>query len=157
MIRSILGSFGILVALWATLFSSWASEVKVRELDLVTARGTHAFTVELAETPEARGKGLMYRKSLPENHGMLFIFERTRDQLFWMKNTPLPLDIIFLTDDWRVHHVHENAEPFSESVISSRGPVRYVVEFEAGMATRTGLSRGDQFRLGVEVFEVPTR
>lgn len=140
--------FSFVICLASGFNSAIAENLPTATVGVKTDRGHFEFSVEIASTPEARAQGLMNRASLPKNHGMLFVFERSEDQYFWMKNTPLPLDIIFLRDTGTVRHIHHHATPFSEKVIYSRGPARYVLEFEAGTAHRIGLSVGDQVDLG---------
>lgn len=114
-------------------------------LTIEGAQGKKAvFTVELAITDEQRMQGLMHRKSMPEDHGMLFDFGETRPVMMWMKNTNLPLDMLFLDERGVVRHIKQGAVPFSESLISSGGPVRYVLELNAGTVKRLGLAIGNR-------------
>jgi uncharacterized protein len=114
-------------------------------LTIQTARGeTRSFTVELAITEEQREHGLMFRKSMPPDHGMLFTFEKSRSVMMWMENTPLPLDMLFLDDAGTITHIQENAVPYSKAIISSGGPVKYVVELNGGLARKLGLGVGDR-------------
>lgn len=99
--------------------------------------------VELALTEAQREQGLMFRRSIGENEGMLFDFGETRMVYMWMKNTVLPLDMLFLDPAGKVVHIHENAVPFSETIIPSVEPVRYVLEVGAGTVRRLNLSKGD--------------
>jgi len=96
-------------------------------------------TVELAITPAERSRGLMFRKHLGENDGMLFLFEREQPQSFWMRNTYIPLDMIFIRDDMTVLGVVENAEPETETSRNVPGSSRYVLEVNAGFARKHGL------------------
>lgn len=111
-----------------------------------TGKGPVSFSVELALTPETRATGLMHRQSMPADHGMLFRFDRTRQVLMWMKNTPLPLDMVFIDARGRVSGVAADTTPFSETIIASPGPVRYVLELNAGTAMQMGISVGDMVR-----------
>lgn len=111
-----------------------------------TGYGPVEFSVELALTPADRSTGLMNRQSMPETHGMLFRFERTRQVLMWMKNTPLPLDMVFINEEGVVAGIAADTTPFSEAIIPSPGPVRYVLELNAGTAARTGIRAGDKVR-----------
>jgi uncharacterized membrane protein (UPF0127 family) len=104
------------------------------------------FTVELALTPENRATGLMDRQSMAADHGMLFRFDQTRDVLMWMKNTPLSLDMLFIAENGRIARIAENTVPFSETIIPSGSPVRYVLELNAGTAAKTGVAVGDRVR-----------
>lgn len=102
----------------------------------------HAFTVELAVSDAERMQGLMYRKTMPDNHGMLFDFGSERLVTMWMKNTVLALDMLFIDAHGVVRTVRENTVPFSEEIISSGANVRYVLEINAGLARRLGLRPG---------------
>jgi uncharacterized membrane protein (UPF0127 family) len=106
--------------------------------------------VELALTPADRATGLMNRQSMPATHGMLFRFDRTRQVLMWMKNTPLSLDMVFIGEDGWWRESPRNTTPFSEAVIPSPGPVRYVLELNAGLlrARNTRRRQGSPPRWG---------
>lgn len=113
-------------------------------LSIASRKGqTHKFTVELALTPPQLELGLMYRDSMPADHGMLFDFGTPRPVMMWMKNTKLPLDMLFLDQKGVVTHIQENAVPYSEAIISSGGPVAYVIELNAGIVRKLGLAVGD--------------
>ncbi len=99
-------------------------------------------TAELAQTPEQRAMGLMGRKCLPMNHGMLFVFERPDRQCFWMKNTPLPLTIAFIDDAGRVVNFADMT-PFSEDSHCAAQPVRFALEMEQGWFKKRGVLVGD--------------
>ncbi len=117
------------------------------EIRPATGRGgTHRFTVEIAVTPAARARGLMGRRSLAENHGMLFVFPRPGTVAFWMKNTPLPLDMIFISDDGTIRRIHENARPFDLTPIPAGPDVLLVLELAGGTARRAGIAEGDVVR-----------
>jgi uncharacterized membrane protein (UPF0127 family) len=95
-----------------------------------------SIAIEIADTPEAQMKGLMGRKNLDDNSGMLFVFEHLEPQKFWMKNTRVPLDIIFVGEDGCIVNIVESAPPLSNQRYRSKGPVKYVVEVRAGFAKR---------------------
>jgi uncharacterized protein len=116
------------------------------KLELVTASGVHVFSVELANDPAEREKGLMYRRFLPPDRGMLFDFAREEPVMFWMKNTFIPLDMIFISRVGRVTRISPDAEPLSERLIPSGGPCWAVLEVNAGVAARIGLKPGDTVR-----------
>jgi len=101
-----------------------------------------SITIEVADTPEARIKGLMERWSLPELHGMLFIFDYPEIQGFWMHNTPLSLDMIFVDENRRILNIAESTMPMSKQTYTSRGPAKYVVEVRAGFSKRHGIEEG---------------
>lgn len=99
-------------------------------------------TVEVVETNEARQRGLMYRKHLAPDAGMLFIFEGEEHHTFWMHNTLIPLDMIFIKADWTVLGVVENATPLTDTLRSVPGDSQYVLEVNAGFSRRHGLQPG---------------
>ena len=103
-----------------------------------------AVRVELADTPRSQAVGLMYRKELPEDHGMLFRFDDDSDHGFWMKNTPLPLDMIFISKDGVVVGIVENTVPYSLDLRRAGTPSRLVLEVNAGFADRHGIAVGDR-------------
>ena len=113
-------------------------------LEIVSKTGVHVFSVEVVDTPEDRARGLMYRKELPEGQGMLFDFQQDQDVGFWMKNTYVSLDMIFIRGDGRILRIAENTVPLSENLIPSGGPVRGVLEVVAGTAKKLGIAAGDQ-------------
>ena len=98
--------------------------------------------VEVVQTSEERQRGLMYRKHLDPDAGMLFLFEQPQQLTFWMHNTLIPLDIIFITADWKVLGIVENATPLTDSTRSVPGNSQYVLEVNAGYARRHGLGQG---------------
>lgn len=104
------------------------------------------FGVELALTPAEQSKGLMYRTVLPENAGMLFYFGANQPRSFWMRNTLIPLDIIFIKLDGTIHHIHENAIPKDETPISSLGSVGAVLEINGGLSRKLGIQPGDKIK-----------
>lgn len=115
------------------------------KVKLITPRGS--IYVEVADTEEERQTGLMYRKELSEGHGMLFKFE-TNDSAgcFWMKNTYVPLDMVWLDDKKQVISIHENATPLSEKPICPKQNGAYVIEVNAGEARRLGVAEGVTIR-----------
>ena len=108
------------------------------------AGNRYVFEVELALTPQQQGQGLMFRQSLPPNGGMLFIFPRERPASFWMKNTPLSLDIIFIRADGTIANIAAQTEPFSEESLPSDGPVKSVLEVKGGTAAQLSIRAGDR-------------
>ncbi|MDJ0448003.1 DUF192 domain-containing protein [Methylocystis sp. JR02] len=122
------------------------AEAALERLEIITESGAHEFQVELADKPSERSKGLMYRKSMPQNQGMLFDFHVEGPVMMWMKNTYIPLDMIFLSRQGVVTRVAANTVPMSEEVISSDGPAYAVIELNAGVADKIGLKAGDQIR-----------
>lgn len=112
----------------------------------LTVQGTgqvHNFTVEVAVTAPERSRGLMFREDMAADHGMLFIFETEGDRYFWMKNTPLPLDIIYIDAAGKIVSIAADTTPFSEQTIPSGAPAKYVLELNAGTSAERGIGVGD--------------
>jgi uncharacterized membrane protein (UPF0127 family) len=103
-------------------------------------------SVEIADTGAGRELGLMYRQHLADNTGMLFVFKQPQHLTFWMKNTEIPLDMIFARADGRVTAIIADAEPFSERQLTVAGDSQYVLEVNAGFARRHGITPGDRFQ-----------
>jgi uncharacterized membrane protein (UPF0127 family) len=103
--------------------------------------GQHNFSIEIANTPDEQEQGLMYRRQMPDDHGMLFAFDHSEPLAFWMKNTPMPLDLIFIDKRGEVKAVR-HGKPFSTAVISPNAPARFVLELKAGIAEKAGISDG---------------
>lgn len=100
-------------------------------------------TAEIADEPQEHAQGLMYRKDLPEGEGMLFIFSSESDLTFWMKNTYIPLDIIFLNKEKEIIKIHKNATPLnSEILYPSDGPAQFVIEINGGLTEEWGIKEG---------------
>jgi uncharacterized membrane protein (UPF0127 family) len=113
-------------------------------IEIVSGNGVHAFNVELATNDAERSRGLMFVKSLPEGQGMLFDFKRDQPVSFWMHNTYISLDMIFIAGNGRIMHIAENAKPLSDDLIPSQYPVRAVLEVIGGTAEKLGLKPGDR-------------
>ncbi|MFQ5569292.1 MAG: DUF192 domain-containing protein [Rhodothermales bacterium] len=105
-----------------------------------------AIEVEIAENPTARQTGMMNRRSMTLNQGMLFIFRDEAERNFWMKNTPIPLDIIFVNADMKIIHIAKRTRPLSEERVPSNGPAQYVVEVRGGFCDRFGLTEDASIR-----------
>ena len=110
-----------------------------------TAGGPKNFSIEIADDDLERSTGLMFREDMPDDRGMLFVFPQTRLLGFWMRNTPMPLDLVFVGEDGRVQAVLPG-EPFSEAGISPGVPGRFVLELKRGIANRTGIAPGIRLR-----------
>ena len=145
----------IWVRLWAAVavifFLAASASVPVQgsaldSLEIVTATGRHAFQVEIANNDATREHGLMDRRYMAPDHGMLFEFDREEPVSFWMKNTYIPLDMIFIAPSGVVTHIATNAEPLSERVVPSGAPCIAVLELNGGMAASIGLKVGDKVR-----------
>ncbi|HEY4983167.1 MAG TPA: DUF192 domain-containing protein [Pseudolabrys sp.] len=130
--------FGLLVA------AGPVRPAGLETLEIASKTGVHAFSVEMAVNDAERAKGLMYRKELPEGRGMLFDFQREQEVSFWMQNTYISLDMLFIRGDGRILRIAENTEPLSTRIISSGGPVRAVLEVIGGTARKLGLAPGDR-------------
>ncbi|MBX5158960.1 DUF192 domain-containing protein [Rhizobium sp. NZLR8] len=102
------------------------------------------FTVEIASTPDQRAYGLMFRKVMADDAGMIFDFDEPRRVTMWMENTILPLDMLFADDTGTIRHIKEKAVPYSRDIIDSMGEVKYVVELNAGIASKFGIKPGDR-------------
>ncbi|ESY69614.1 MULTISPECIES: DUF192 domain-containing protein [Mesorhizobium] len=111
----------------------------------VTKSGERSFSIEVADNEAEREAGLMFRENMADDHGMLFVFDETREVNFWMKNTPMPLDLIFVGQDGRIRAIKQG-EPQSEAIVSPGEPVRFVLELKAGTAARDGIADGDLLR-----------
>jgi uncharacterized protein len=117
---------------------------QLQPLEIATKNGVQIFGVEMAVTPEEQARGLMFRRELPEKQGMLFDFQREQPTSFWMKNTYIPLDMIFIRADGRILRIAENTVPLSEALVPSGGPVRAVLEVIGGTAKKLGIAPGDR-------------
>jgi uncharacterized membrane protein (UPF0127 family) len=134
--------FGLLVATGPVRPVS--PQTRLQILEIASTTGVHVFSVEIAENDADRAKGLMYRKELPEGKGMLFDFHSEQDVSFWMQNTYIPLDMLFIRADGRILRIAENTEPLSTRMIPSGGPVRAVLEVIGGTARKFGIAPGDR-------------
>lgn len=144
MIGRVLGIVGLAVILavpaaWAELQRFARDEVTVE-----SASGAHRFVVELAVTPEQRAQGLMFRERMPAEAGMLFLYPAPQMISMWMKNTLIPLDMLFIAEDGRIVHIAERAIPGSTATISSEEPARGVLELNGGTAARLKIAPGDR-------------
>ena len=133
-------SLGWLALLW----SAAALAQTFEPLTIAGASGRHAFQVEVARNDAERAQGLMYRRSLAPDRGMLFDFARVQPISMWMQNTYIPLDMIFIRADGSIARIAENAEPLSTRTIPSGEPVLAVLEVIGGTAARLGVKPGDR-------------
>lgn len=125
---------------------SASAGARAEPLDIITSTGAHRYEVEIANDNESRERGLMYRNQMATNHGMLFEFPERAPVTFWMKNTYLPLDMIFIDANGTVRGVYEHATPMSEKLISSGVPVVAVLELNADQASHIRVKAGDKVR-----------
>lgn len=138
-------SLSLIVALLAGLLAAAPSQAVDRStLEIASKTGVHVFSVEIADNDAERSKGLMFRKELPEGQGMLFDFHSDQDVAFWMENTYIPLDMIFIRGNGTILRIAENTTPMSTKQIPSGGPVRAVLEVIAGTARKLGIAPGDR-------------
>ncbi|MDI9313522.1 MAG: DUF192 domain-containing protein [Hydrotalea sp.] len=119
-------------------------KIKITFNDKNTKAAKVTLLVEYATRDATRDQGLMFRTSLPDHGGMLFLFDKPQVVYFWMKNTILPLDMVFIDAAGRVRHIARHATPYSEDSISSQYPVKWVLEVMAGQARQYGIGLGDQ-------------
>jgi len=142
------GRFTLILAILLFAFGAASAEapLKVEPLDIVTQGGIRHFQVEVANTEASREKGLMFRKSLAGDRGMLFDFFKPQTMSFWMKNTVIPLDLLFIGADGRIISITHNAVPLSEALIPSGGPALGVLEIRGGRADEIGVAPGDLVR-----------
>ncbi|MBN8981588.1 MAG: DUF192 domain-containing protein [Rhizobiales bacterium] len=134
----------LLVAFIVLIVTRAAFAADTQSLEIVSRSGVHVFTVEMATTEQERETGLMFRKELAEGRGMLFDFSPPQMVSMWMKNTFIPLDMIFIRADGRILRIAENTEPQSEKIISSGGLAKGVLEVIGGTARKYGIEPGDK-------------
>ena len=137
-----LGSIGVILSLFLAFGPSWAAGEQT--LEIASKTGVHIFSVEIVDNDADRAKGLMYRRELPEGRGMLFDFHRDQEVSFWMQNTYIPLDMIFIRGDGQILRIEENTVPLSTRMIPSRGAVRAVLEVIGGTSRKLGIAPGDR-------------
>lgn len=123
-----------------------AADAFAEPLTIDTQAGPQVFAVEVMRDDASRSRGLMFRRSLAPDHGMLFDFEVSQPVAMWMKNTYLPLDMVFIRADGTIARIAADTEPLSTQVIPSNEPVLSVLELNAGTAARVGLRPGDRVR-----------
>nr|WP_187399402.1 DUF192 domain-containing protein [Bradyrhizobium paxllaeri] len=141
LVASLAAASAVVVTLCA---SPAARAASFQPLEIVTKSGVQVFSVEMATTEEEKTQGLMHRKELPDGKGMLFDFSPEQQISMWMKNTYIPLDMIFIRADGRILRIAENTEPMSTKIISSGGLARGVLEVIAGTAQKYGIQPGDR-------------
>jgi hypothetical protein len=125
------------------LFAGQAAAAELQQFDIQTSHGKLTFNVEIAQTDPEREHGLMDRPSLPQDSGMLFLFTPEQRVAFWMKNTLIPLDMIFITKDGIIRGIAKQAKPLSLDNIWSPQPISAVLEINGGRADQLGIAIGD--------------
>lgn len=142
----VLGRFALL-GLGLVPGTAWAEAACTpARLDLRLAEGRESFAVEVADDPQERAQGLMFRTEMPAASGMLFVYDSPRRVGFWMKNTLIPLDMVFADATGTVTRVHEGAVPGDLNPIDGGEGVQFVLEINAGLASRLGIAPGAQLR-----------
>lgn len=148
------GATLLIIIAFVILFFSLSEQASGKNTRIQVCKdGDHCITAEIAATPASRMKGLMYRKSLPDSHGMLFVYPRSDYLGFWMKNTKIPLDIVWLGRNKRIVHIVRDAQPCTSEPCSTYfapGKAAYVLELAAGMSRKWKLEIGGRL-----IFEVP--
>lgn len=133
-------------ALMVALVEAAPASITFEESSLTidAAHDSFEFEVEMAVSPEQRSQGLMFRESLDEDRGMLFDFGRLQVASMWMRNTYVPLDMLFIDADGRITQIAANTQPLSDTVVASREPVRAVLELRGGVSAKLGIEPGDR-------------
>ena len=134
----------LLVAFYASPLFAQLTQFPIAPLTIVAASGPHRFTVELATTAAQMMQGLMFRRNLAPDAGMLFDYQAPSMATMWMKNTLIPLDMLFVDAAGHIVNIHERAVPGSLDAIAAAAPVRAVVELNGGTAARLGIRPGDR-------------
>ncbi len=137
---------GLLAAILGPSIALAETECRPDTVDLRGDWGQARFRVEVADDQAERAQGLMHRTHMSTGTGMLFVFQKTAPFTFWMENTLIPLDMLFVDESGRITHIHHNAVPLDRTPISSGGPVRYVLEINAGLSKAMGFSVGNELR-----------
>jgi uncharacterized membrane protein (UPF0127 family) len=135
----------VIVAPQALAEAAMMLPVHMAKLAIDTASGVKLFSIEIADESSEQERGLMFRTDMPDDRGMLFVLERTRQASFWMENTPMPLDLLFIGEDGRVTAILKG-QPFSRAAISPGVPVRFVLELKEGTSAKNGIAPGDRLR-----------
>ncbi len=117
----------------------------IKYVSIVKSNGQrYDFKIEIALTQEQQARGLMGRKDMDERSGMLFVFPKEEERAFWMKDTLIPLDMLFIRKDGTIHHLHENAQPLDLTSVPSNGPVIAAIELKGGASKKFGIQEGDK-------------
>jgi uncharacterized protein len=144
-----IGIFLAAALYWPETHESHATEAfATGTVEIISGANRHKFVTEIASSAAQRSQGLMGRKSLPLNTGMLFIFEKTGPIKMWMKNTYISLDMIFVSDNGQIINIAAKTEPHSTRILSSNGPAKMVLEVRGGTASRLNINVGDRLVVG---------
>ena len=143
-LRVFLSALLLLLPLQGSAQTGQLLEFERSELQITTADETYTFAIELALTPEQQSQGLMFRQSMAADAGMLFVQNNEGIRNFWMRNTFIPLDMLFIKADGTIAHIAERTIPQSLETVSSRVPVQAVLELNGGTARRLGIKVGDK-------------
>lgn len=140
------GLLALMLLFWLPALALAQPQPTLPQSDLMiqTAQGPRKFRVELAANDEQRGRGMMFRTQMAPDAGMLFDFKSEQRVSFWMRNTLIPLDMLFIRGDGVIHHIHQRAIPRDETGIDSGGAVQAVLELNGGTAARLGIKVGDR-------------
>ncbi|GAA0302113.1 DUF192 domain-containing protein [Rhodovulum strictum] len=144
--RSFLHFAGLIAALVLAMAGAARAQCDGTRVDLRGDWGSARFTVEIADSEETRARGLMHRETLPAWAGMLFVYDHPQRVAFWMKDTLIPLDMLFLDPEGRVLKVHQNARPLDRTPIDGGEGVQAVLEINGGLADRLGIGPGSELR-----------
>ena len=117
-----------------------------KNIIISTQKNEVSYSVEVADTPVLQQQGLMYRKNMPTNQGMLFVFQKMKPVSMWMKDTYIPLDMLFMDEGGVIRYIHENAKPLDETVIACPIPVKYVIELNAGQVQKNQIQVGHKVK-----------
>lgn len=134
---ALLGMVGLIIT-----YFLWPNPPTTREFAFKTSDSTHVFNLKVATTGTQHARGLMFVESMPENEGMVFVHEVPQVSRFWMKDTYIPLDIVFIDEFHKITHIHENAKPLDESIISHDNAAKYIVELNGGICKKLGIAVG---------------
>lgn len=135
-----------LFALFVAVGAAALERFETSELSIETANGTYDFHVEIAKTQSQQAQGLMFRRSMPPDAGMLFVYDTPQPASFWMKNTFIPLDMLFIGADGRIVNIRARTVPQSLTPVTSAGKVLAVLELNGGTTARLGITAGDRVR-----------
>ena len=143
---------GFFLTMFVVLFTAFGCQAQPKVIISTQAGRELSFQVEIADTPAKRELGLQYRRELAADRGMIFLFPTEHEQSFWMKNTPLPLDMIFINRDRKIVGIVERAVPYSTEARRVSGGSQYVLEINGGLSRRYGFKAGDSVRFeGISV------